>query len=212
MTWLFRPVMLCWRLLLVFPPQSWVHPIYNYQALGHCCKANLIYTSFLQHRKRSSHLVNADMLLLLLQPTCFKVGCVHICKYILLQCSARLVHIPDMLHHQLWFQKTFFLTALLLWSSPLALSRHSATLWWIPRSVSPRMQTVTMLAAWKEDGRREGRKGEGEGVRKKNEKGGGGAADVAVAVGRGVSYLARAALPKHPWVAVLGATTTPRAV
>lgn len=36
--------------------------------------------------------------------------------------------------------------------------------------------------------------------------------DVAVAVGRGVSYLARAALPKHPWVAVLGATTTPRAV
>lgn len=52
----------------------------------------------------------------------------------------------------------------------------------------------------------------GEGVRKKNEKKGGGAVDVAVAVGRGVSYLARAALPKHPWVAVLGATTTPRAV
>lgn len=50
----------------------------------------------------------------------------------------------------------------------------------------------------------------GRGGCEKEEKGG--TVDVAVAVGRGVSYLARAALPKHPWVAVLGATTTPRAV
>lgn len=51
-------------------------------------------------------------------------------------------------------------------------------------------------------------------MKKKNGGGEGGQVDVdvAVAVGRGVSYLARAALPKHPWVAVLGATTTPRAV
>lgn len=58
------------------------------------------------------------------------------------------------------------------------------------------------------DGRKERR--EGEGVRQKKRKRGG-IVDVALAVGRGVSYLARAALPKHPWVAVLGATTTPRA-
>lgn len=82
----------------------------------------------------------------------------------------------------------------------------------------------TMPAAtrqcWEEEGREGGReetriqerraetKG-GKGERDKRERGG--SVDVAVAVGRGVSYLARAALPKHPWVAVWGATTTPRA-
>lgn len=60
-----------------------------------------------------------------------------------------------------------------------------------------------------EDRREEGRKGgEGGREREKNETG---VVDVAVAVGRGVSYLARAALLKHPWVAVSGATTTLRA-
>lgn len=54
-------------------------------------------------------------------------------------------------------------------------------------------------------GEKEGRRGGG---REKNERG---VVDVAVAVGRGVSYLARAALLKHPWVAVSGATTTLRA-
>ncbi len=77
-----------------------------------------------------------------------------------------------------------------------------------------------MLRGRGERGRRKGRTGgneergkegrEVEGGREKNEREGG-TADVAVAVGRGVSYLARAALPKHPWVAVSGATTTPRA-
>lgn len=56
-------------------------------------------------------------------------------------------------------------------------------------------------------GQEGGREGRGE-EREKNETG---VVDVAVAVGRGVSYLARAALLKHPWVAVSGATTTLRA-
>lgn len=56
-----------------------------------------------------------------------------------------------------------------------------------------------------------GRKGEKEGRGEEREKNETGVVDVAVAVGRGVSYLARAALLKHPWVAVSGATTTLRA-
>lgn len=63
-----------------------------------------------------------------------------------------------------------------------------------------------------QEGRKGGGEGKGRGGCEKGKRGGGGQVDVAVAVGRGVSYLARAALPKHPWVAVLGATTTPRAV
>lgn len=61
-------------------------------------------------------------------------------------------------------------------------------------------------------GDRRGREGRGE-ERKKREKrrGHGGCSSSCGPWVGGESYLARAAAPKHPWVAVSGATTTPRA-
>lgn len=72
---------------------------------------------------------------------------------------------------------------------------------------------------WRKQGGKERTEGREEGTEEKKKGGGGGSektkreglVDVALAVGRGVSYLTRAALQKHPWVAVSGATTTLRA-
>lgn len=124
-------------------------------------------------------------LLLLLQLTCCKLGCVHICKLVhtfAMQCmtcaysspASSSVVVPENRRHVfvLFFCFFFLNKAHLLWSSPLLSpdtrpacdESHGLPL--------PQMQTKMMMmpAAWKEEGRREGRKGEGEGVRKKNEK------------------------------------------